>query len=101
MSDVILMLSELVSNALVHGKGAVTVRLTLDRRCGTLTGGVTDAGPEWPRERVADAGEALATDPFAEHGRGLYLVGLLSARWGVAAEPDGVHKTVWFCRHVP
>lgn len=100
LEDVILILSELVSNALVHGKGAITVTLAFDRHCGTLTGGVTDSGPDWPREQVDEAEDARAEDPFAEHGRGLQLVGLLCTRWGVTREPDGVRKTVWFCRQV-
>ncbi|GGM70960.1 hypothetical protein GCM10010106_16600 [Thermopolyspora flexuosa] len=39
-------------------------------------------------------------DPFAENGRGLFLVGLLSNGWGVARESDGTQKTVWFRREL-
>lgn len=102
LEDVILVLSELVSNALVHGKGAITVTLTLDRHRNTLTGGVTDGGPDWPREPMSENGTGgeAREDPFAENGRGLFLVGLLSNGWGVARESDGTQKTVWFRREL-
>lgn len=78
-----LLVSELVTNALRHGQGEIRLRLLLDR---TLVCEVWDAGLVQPRRR-----RARATD---EGGRGLQLVGLLSAGWGSRRTPLG--KTVWF-----
>ncbi|WP_119291681.1 SpoIIE family protein phosphatase [Streptomyces sp. YIM 130001] len=78
-----LLVSELVTNALRYGEGEIRLRLLLDR---TLVCEVWDAGLVQPRRR-----RARATD---EGGRGLQLVGLLSAGWGSRRTPRG--KTVWF-----
>ncbi|WP_445395736.1 SpoIIE family protein phosphatase [Streptomyces sp. LE64] len=78
-----LLVSELVTNALRYGEGEIRLRLLLDR---TLVCEVWDAGLVQPRRR-----RARATD---EGGRGLQLVGLLSAGWGARRTHRG--KTVWF-----
>ncbi|OAH11675.1 SpoIIE family protein phosphatase [Streptomyces jeddahensis] len=78
-----LLVSELVTNALRYGEGEIRLRLLLDR---TLVCEVWDAGLVQPRRR-----RARATD---EGGRGLQLVGLLSASWGSRRTHRG--KTVWF-----
>jgi anti-sigma regulatory factor (Ser/Thr protein kinase) len=69
----VLLASELVTNAVVHG--APPVEIT-----------VGDAHPDVPQPR-----HAMRED---EHGRGLLLVDRLSDRWGVDAHPPG--KSVWF-----
>ncbi|MET8180505.1 SpoIIE family protein phosphatase [Streptomyces sp. NPDC005336] len=78
-----LLVSELVTNALRYGEGEIRLRLLLDR---TLVCEVWDGGLVQPRRR-----RARDTD---EGGRGLQLVGLLSAGWGSRRTPHG--KTVWF-----
>ncbi|WP_415951173.1 SpoIIE family protein phosphatase [Streptomyces sp. KLOTTS4A1] len=78
-----LLVSELVTNALRYGEGEIRLRLLLDR---SLVCEVWDAGLVQPRRR-----RARDTD---EGGRGLQLVGLLSASWGARRTPRG--KTVWF-----
>ncbi|MER5985010.1 SpoIIE family protein phosphatase [Streptomyces sp. NPDC001787] len=78
-----LLVSELVTNALRYGEGEIRIRLLRDR---TLVCEVWDAGLVQPRRR-----RARDTD---EGGRGLQLVGLLSAAWGSRRTPRG--KTVWF-----
>ncbi|WPO71648.1 SpoIIE family protein phosphatase [Streptomyces sp. KN37] len=78
-----LLVSELVTNALRYGEGEIRLRLLLDR---TLVCEVWDGGFVQPRRR-----RARDTD---EGGRGLQLVGLLSAAWGSRRTPRG--KTVWF-----
>ncbi|WP_254392007.1 SpoIIE family protein phosphatase [Streptomyces buecherae] len=87
-----LLVSELVTNALRYGElgvppakqgGEIRVRLLLDRG---LVCEVWDGGLVQPRRR-----RARDTD---EGGRGLQLVGLLSAAWGSRRTPRG--KTVWF-----
>ncbi|MGW5781384.1 SpoIIE family protein phosphatase [Streptomyces sp. NPDC003863] len=78
-----LLVSELVTNALRYGEGEIRLRLLRDR---TLVCEVWDSGLVQPRRR-----RARDTD---EGGRGLQLVGLLSASWGSRRTPRG--KTVWF-----
>nr|WP_188276556.1 SpoIIE family protein phosphatase [Streptomyces sp. CBMA152] len=83
-----LLVSELVTNALRYGEGEVRLRLLRDR---ALVCEVWDAGLVQPRRR-----RARDTD---EGGRGLQLVGLLSASWGSRRTPRG--KTVWFELSLP
>lgn len=83
LADVEIIVSELVTNALVHGEGSVRLRLTVDD--GVITGEVIDEGTGFEadvRERgVRDIG-----------GRGLLLVGTVADRWGIH---DG-SSHVWF-----
>ncbi|MEU8122086.1 SpoIIE family protein phosphatase [Spirillospora sp. NPDC049024] len=83
-----LLVSELVTNALVHGAGSVGLRLIKGR---TLLCEVHDDGADMPHLRHTDA-----TD---ESGRGLQLVGHLSTRWGTHRTEGG--KVVWFEQRVP
>ncbi|MFD8413531.1 SpoIIE family protein phosphatase [Streptomyces sp. NPDC059650] len=78
-----LLVSELVTNALRYGEGEIRLRLLLDR---TLVCEVWDGNLVQPRRR-----RARDTD---EGGRGLQLVGMLSAGWGTRRTHRG--KTVWF-----
>jgi len=90
VEDVDLVVSELVTNALLHsgdlGTGsACPIRFELDLRDGTLTCRVVDSSPLPPRpEEAADT---------AESGRGLILVDALAAAWDWEDLPDG--KAVW------
>ncbi|RVU19296.1 ATP-binding protein [Streptomyces antnestii] len=86
--DVALTLSELMTNALLHGSlrdRLIRVRVAL--AAATLRVEVSDPrGERLPRSRLADG-----TDQF---GRGLLLVGALADRWG--CEPrNGPGKTVY------
>ncbi len=78
-----LLVSELVTNALRHGRGEIRLRLLRDR---TVMCEVWDDGYAQPRQR-----RAQETD---EGGRGLQLVSLLAERWGSRRTPNG--KIVWF-----
>ncbi|MEU9128996.1 SpoIIE family protein phosphatase [Kitasatospora sp. NPDC048540] len=78
-----LLVSELVTNALRHGRGDIRLRLLKDR---TMVCEVWDDGYAQPRQR-----RAQETD---EGGRGLQLVSLLAERWGSRRTPKG--KIVWF-----
>jgi len=78
-----LLVSELVTNALRHGRGEIRLRLLRDR---TMVCEVWDDGYAQPRQR-----RAQETD---EGGRGLQLVSLLAERWGSRRTPNG--KIVWF-----
>lgn len=82
--DGALVVSELVANALVHGRPPV--ELWVSRRPGGLRIEVRDRG----EDTVAppDSG-----DPLAEGGLGLRVVAHLATRWGSDPLPDG--KSVW------
>ena len=90
VEDVDLVVSELVTNALLHsGDGpsgaASPIRLELDLSDGRLTCRVVDASPLPPLpEEAADT---------AESGRGLVLVEALATEWDWEELPDG--KAVW------
>ncbi|MFG2006383.1 SpoIIE family protein phosphatase [Spirillospora sp. NPDC048911] len=83
-----LLVSELVTNALVHGAGAIGMRLI---KGGTLLCEVSDDGHELPHLRDADAND--------ESGRGLQLVSHLAERWGTHRTEQG--KVVWFEHRLP
>lgn len=89
--DTALLLSEIVTNAVVHVPGTAGVELLLTRGQGHLVAQVTDAGGRLPR-----CGEA---DPDSENGRGMWLVEQIAARWGHHASGNG--KTVWFTLPLP
>ncbi|WP_242909832.1 ATP-binding protein [Actinomadura terrae] len=90
VDDIILMVDELVTNAIVHGTGPVRLALTLDGP--VLTGRIGDNDPAAP---AAPGGPPRVLD-WAEAGRGLLLVTALATEFG--AHPDGTGKTVWFTR---
>ena len=78
-----LLASELATNALVHGRGRIELRLRLTRDRLVLES--VDEGQHMPRRRRAGDDE--------EGGRGLHLVATLADRWGFRATDDG--KVVW------
>ncbi|GAA2768383.1 SpoIIE family protein phosphatase [Streptomyces paradoxus] len=81
---VLLVVSELVTNALVHTQGAVRVELTLAADRLRVT--VSDSSPRAPAKPVVVDWESTG-------GRGLFLVEALSAAWG--SVPVGGGKQVW------
>ncbi|WP_367319466.1 ATP-binding protein [Streptomyces sp. HUAS ZL42] len=88
VEDVLLVVSELLTNALVHAVPPATLRLArseVDRR-GTVRVEVTDMGPAAPAPL-----RTPAPDPD-EHGRGLAIVAMLSARTGVHAHSGGTSR---------
>jgi anti-sigma regulatory factor (Ser/Thr protein kinase) len=78
-----LVASELATNALVHGRGRVELRLRLTRDRLVLES--VDFGQHMPRRRRAG--------DMDEGGRGLHLVAELADRWGFRATDEG--KVVW------
>ena len=79
-----LLVSEVATNALVHGRGDVRVRASVTGR--TLRVEVHDENPGLPSPRAAG--------DLDEGGRGLALLEALAGAWGTVADPEG--KTVWF-----
>jgi anti-sigma regulatory factor (Ser/Thr protein kinase) len=83
LDDVLLVVSELVTNALLHGSGDVDLRMACDGRY--VTGAVSDQGRGFdgrPRRR----------DPRRAGGHGLHIVGRVAEHWGLT---DGT-ANVWF-----
>lgn len=82
-ADLLLVVSELVTNAVRYG--APPVRLALCADAHSVVVGVADAGAGQPVLRRPDSGE--------ESGRGLLLLSLLSTAHGTRPDPPG--KVVW------
>jgi anti-sigma regulatory factor (Ser/Thr protein kinase) len=80
----VLLVNELVANAIVHGVGAISLAM--------------ESRPDCLRVVVSDEGDALPVlrdpSPTAEGGRGLSIVNALATRWGV--DPADGGKSVWF-----
>jgi len=74
LSDLTVVVSELVSNAIEHGRGQIVFRLRLDE--GTVYGEVIDQGGGFEHKiRARATGEV--------RGRGLFMVAALTKRWGI------------------
>lgn len=80
-----LLTSELVTNAVLHGRTSATIEV--HRPADTLRVSVRDDNPVLP---------PLGDDPplSAESGRGLRIVSMLADRWGVEQLEGG--KAIWF-----
>lgn len=83
VDDLLLVVSELVGNAVRHGSSQIS--LSLDARRDGLSLSVTDGSHALPEPRT----EA----ELAEDGRGFAIIDALSDGWGVERQPLG--KRVW------
>jgi PAS domain S-box-containing protein len=81
--DVVLLTSELVTNAIIHGRPPIELRLR--RMAADLLLEVIDTATLLPRKQQPT--------PDDEHGRGLQIVELLADRWGTRATERG--KSMW------
>jgi DNA-binding response OmpR family regulator/two-component sensor histidine kinase len=86
--DAVLLVSEMVTNAILHGLPTIRLRLRRSPADGLVIE-VDDGARVPPRRRHPT--------PDDEHGRGLQLVAMLAGRWGTRPTASG--KTVW-C-HMP
>src|SRR5690606_15792850 len=82
--DARLLVSELLTNAVQHAQGPVTLHVC--RTAGVVTVEVGDGSSCRPEPRRADEDE--------ECGRGLSLGRVLAGSWGVRPTDEG--KTTWF-----
>ncbi len=85
--DAQLLVTELVANAVKHGRPAITLQLRLE--------------PPGIGVRVHDDGDGLPVvtrDPSPDQpsGRGLRIVSTLASDWGIETSPGAPGKTVWF-----
>lgn len=89
--DVVLICTELVTNAVLHGclgfPPGITVKVTVVWSDVQLRLNVRDPSGVRPKEQEFSASRTS--------GRGLRLVDELSDRWGVETDPSGSGKTVW------
>jgi anti-sigma regulatory factor (Ser/Thr protein kinase) len=84
VDDALVVVSELVTNAIVHARSACDLRLRESDRILRIE--VTDGGRGSP--------ELQRPAAHAEHGRGLLLVSAMCEAWGVDTLTDG-RKMVW------
>ena len=83
--DALVVVSELVTNAVLHTDGGIAVDIALAAEAVRVR--VQDSSSEPPRPRPAP--------PDATSGRGLGLVEDLARDWGVV-DIEGAGKAVWF-----
>ncbi|RFU39276.1 ATP-binding protein [Actinomadura logoneensis] len=97
IDDITLIVDELITNAVVHGRGTVRLLLTLDGAptAPVLLGEITDDDPALPPVPRGPVPEPPVLD-WSEDGRGLLLVTALATDYGTRPRPPG--KTVWFTR---
>lgn len=86
VDTVVLLVSEVVTNAVLHGRS--DLRLRVDNRGNTARVEVADSSAK--PVRMHEFGVESTT------GRGLHLVAQLSLRWGAEPGANGWGKVVWF-----
>lgn len=84
---VLLLVSEIMTNAVLHGRSSVCLTMTLHEE-GAVLIGVSDESSALPRQRDAQRDE--------EDGRGLQIVRELSDDWGSVPLDVNGGKIVWF-----
>jgi anti-sigma regulatory factor (Ser/Thr protein kinase) len=90
LDDLELVLSEAVTNALVHARSDVDIRLR-HHHSGGIRLEVQDSSPQAPVPAVIVMDDA--TNAESESGRGLLIVDALADCWG--SSPAGRGKTTW------
>jgi len=85
---VVLMLSELATNAVLHAVTPFEVTVALGDDESHVRVEVSDGAGGYPAPQETDAD--------APHGRGLHIVRTLAEAWGIEMRRDEPGKTVWF-----
>ncbi|MFC7826181.1 SpoIIE family protein phosphatase [Streptomyces sp. NPDC057375] len=88
-ADALVVVSELVTNAVVHAGTDVEVGLRVEET-GTL---VVEVADRHPSRAPSGGGDHETPHDPAEYGRGLRLVAALAEAWGITYRPGS--KTVW------
>ena len=96
LDDFVTAVNELVTNAVRHGGGQGSLRLTLD--ADTLVADVSDRGAGFPGALPVSAGPPPADVPG---GRGILLARLLTDTLMISNGPDGTTVTVTRCLSAP
>jgi anti-sigma regulatory factor (Ser/Thr protein kinase) len=96
--DLILCLSEALTNSITHAAHGRTVAVLVRRDGPMVHIEVVDCDDRRPKS-IVPAEVKLPDPPPARHqpverGRGMFLIEMLSSRWGVELRPPG--KCVWF-----
>ncbi|MFB8181217.1 ATP-binding protein [Streptomyces sp. NPDC055966] len=88
VEDALLVVSELVTNAIIHARPPAVLRVSWSPDDGdrTMSIAVTDAGPD-----LATGRSLAGVDPD-EHGRGETIVHALATRHGIRVHPGGVTR---------
>ncbi|RMI45620.1 ATP-binding protein [Streptomyces triticirhizae] len=86
VEDVLLVVSELVTNACLHAGGPEELRIGRGTKLIRIE--VLDRGAGTPALRTTRL-------PGRPGGHGMFIVQRLCLDWGVVHEPDAVGKTVW------
>ncbi|MEV6808698.1 ATP-binding protein [Streptomyces sp. NPDC017248] len=88
VEDSLLVVSELVTNAIVHARPPAELRVSwvYGDHAPTLRVEVTDAGPDFA------AGQSLVGVDPDEHGRGEAIVRALATRHGIRVQPERVTR---------
>ncbi len=89
IEDAQLLVTEIVTNAVRHGRPQIVVELRLEPPA--LGIAVADAGAHMP-----DRPAVMPVDPAATGGRGLGIVDALATQWGVIPGDGAAGKIVWF-----
>jgi anti-sigma regulatory factor (Ser/Thr protein kinase) len=88
LDDALILTSELVTNAVLHGKPEISLSVRIEMP--NLIIAVSDESSMMPPEKPELP--LLA----APHGRGLAIVDTLAAEWGISRHTPGPGKDVWF-----
>lgn len=88
LDDALLLVSELVTNAVDHGHEAITLYLRVHPP--GIGVGVKDEGAAFPSIAI------VAPKVGTASGRGLLIVDTVASSWGITPENPPPGKTVWF-----
>jgi PAS domain S-box-containing protein len=89
----VLMLSELATNAVQHAVTEFEVSVRVSPDCGGVRVEVSDGAAGYPTPQEPP--------PYAAHGRGLHIVRSLADAWGIEMCRNRPGKTVWFSVALP